>query len=137
MYCTGGRGKWRGNGEMEIRERNDEKMMPVAETSAEQEQRYEPPQGEIETALAGIWAEVLKVSRAGRQDSFFALGGRSLMAVQVASRVRQVLGVELTIQDIFQHSMLKDLAEQIINLKLSTFDSDQLTELLKECKVTK
>lgn len=135
MYCTG-QGRWHGSGEVEIRERNGAKMMPVAETPAEQGQHYEPPQGEIETALASIWAEVLKVSRVGRYDSFFALGGRSLMAVQVASRVRQVLGAELTIRDIFEHSTLRDLAGQIINLKLSAFDSDQLTELLKECRRT-
>jgi amino acid adenylation domain-containing protein len=136
MYCAGGQGKWHGNGEVEISERNCEKTMPIAETPAEQGQLYEPPRGEIESALASIWTEVLKVSRVGRYDSFFALGGRSLMAVQVASRVRQVLGAELTIRDIFEHSTLRNLAEQIINLKLSTFDSEQLTELLKECKRT-
>jgi amino acid adenylation domain-containing protein len=96
--------------------------------------RYEMPEGEIETAVAGIWADVLRVERIGRHDDFFELGGRSLRAVQVAARVRQVLDIDLTIRDIFEHPTLSSLAEQIINLKLSTFRSDDLVQLLKEVK---
>jgi acyl carrier protein len=96
--------------------------------------RYEMPEGEIETAVAGIWADVLRVERIGRHDDFFELGGRSLRAVQVAARVRQVLDIDLTIRDIFEHPTLSSLAEQIINLKLSTFKSDDLVQLLKEVK---
>jgi hypothetical protein len=48
--------------------------------------------------------------------------------------VRQVLDIDLTIRDIFEHPTLSSLAEQIINLKLSTFKSDDLVQLLKEVK---
>ncbi|HET9364400.1 MAG TPA: amino acid adenylation domain-containing protein [Candidatus Angelobacter sp.] len=132
MYRTGDMGKWRGNGEIEFLEQSCEELLSVPKATAEQEKRYEAPQGEIETIVAGIWAEVLKVERVGREDNFFVLGGRSLMAVQMASRVRQVLEVELRIQDIFERLTLRELAEQIINLKLNAFDSSELTELLKE-----
>ncbi|MCF2135528.1 phosphopantetheine-binding protein, partial [Mycetohabitans sp. B3] len=51
-------------------------------------QAYEAPQGELETTLATIWAELLGVERVGRHDSFFALGGHSLLAVRLMNRVR-------------------------------------------------
>ena len=132
MYRTGDMGKWRGNGEIEFLEQSCEELLSAPKATAEQEKRYEAPQGEIETIVAGIWAEVLKVERVGREDNFFVLGGRSLMAVQMALRVRQVLEVELRIQDVFERLTLRELAEQIINLKLNAFDSSELTELLKE-----
>jgi len=112
----------------------DLKALPAPDEEAMGLHRYEMPEGEIETAVAGIWANVLKVERVGRRDNFFELGGRSLLAVQVAARVRQILDVELTIRDIFEHSTLSSLAEQIINLKLSTFRSEDLVQLLKEIK---
>jgi amino acid adenylation domain-containing protein len=131
MCRTGDLAKWRGDGKVEFLGRKDsEAEIPEADGVAERE--HEAPQGEIESIVAGIWAEVLKVEQVGRGDNFFALGGRSLLAVQVAARVRRALDVELTIQDIFEHSTLSSLAEQIINLKLNAFDSGDLTALLRE-----
>jgi SAM-dependent methyltransferase/acyl carrier protein len=71
---------------------------------------YEAPQGEIEEKLAAIWAEVLKLDQIGRHDNFFALGGHSLMAVRVVTRLRQTLCVEVAIRDLFAHPELAALA---------------------------
>src|SRR5262249_14639884 len=57
---------------------------------------YEEPVGEVETTLAGIWAEVLKLERVGRHDNFFELGGNSLLVVRVIARMRRAgLGVDM------------------------------------------
>jgi amino acid adenylation domain-containing protein len=48
---------------------------------------YEPPTTEMELLLAGIWAELLKTERVGRNDNFFDLGGHSLLSLQVAKAV--------------------------------------------------
>ncbi|WP_455907021.1 amino acid adenylation domain-containing protein, partial [Rhizobium ruizarguesonis] len=59
----------------------DRKALPVPDDDAYARRAYEAPQGEIETLLAGIWAELLGVERVGRHDNFFELGGHSLLAV--------------------------------------------------------
>src|SRR5262249_45491377 len=74
---------------------------------------YEEPVGEIERALAGIWAEALKLERVGRHDNFFELGGHSLLVVRVISRLRKVLNVEVTIGDVFADPVLVDFARTI------------------------
>ncbi|HYW09525.1 MAG TPA: AMP-binding protein, partial [Longimicrobium sp.] len=71
---------------------------------------FEAPVGEREQALAEIWADVLRVERVGRRDHFFELGGHSLMAVQIVSRVRQALGVEVALGDLFERPVLADFA---------------------------
>ena len=74
---------------------------------------YEAPVGEIETALAEIWAEVLKLERVGRHDNFFELGGHSLLAMKVVSRLRQELGAEVTVTELFAYPALSELARTI------------------------
>jgi Phosphopantetheine attachment site len=110
----------------------DRKALPVPGDDACVMRRYIAPEGQVETEVARIWSEVLKVEQVGRYDNFFALGGRSLLAVRVVARVRQIMDVELTTRDVFEHSTLSSLAEQIINLKLNAFNSGELLQLLKE-----
>ncbi len=85
-------------------------LLPAPELEAGTARGYEAPEGEVEEALAGIWSSVLGVERVGRRDSFFALGGHSLRAVQVISRVRQMLGVDAALGDLFARPVLADFA---------------------------
>ncbi|CAG9164010.1 non-ribosomal peptide synthase/polyketide synthase [Cupriavidus pampae] len=70
----------------------------------------EPPQGEVEEALAAIWADVLGVSAVGRHDNFFALGGHSLAVLHTQSRVQRTLGGHLPLKAYFEHATLSRLA---------------------------
>ncbi|HEX9939569.1 MAG TPA: amino acid adenylation domain-containing protein, partial [Longimicrobium sp.] len=85
----------------------DRRALPAPDAPAAR--AYEAPVGETEEALAEIWAEVLGVERAGRRDNFFELGGHSLLAVRVISRVRQVVGAEVALADLFERPVLADL----------------------------
>ncbi|HUC63937.1 MAG TPA: condensation domain-containing protein, partial [Stellaceae bacterium] len=69
-----------------------------------------PPEGAVEELLAGIWAELLGVERVGRHDSFFELGGDSIVSIQLVSRARAA-GIELTSRQIFQAQTLERLAQ--------------------------
>jgi amino acid adenylation domain-containing protein len=88
----------------------DRKALPAPEGDAFAARAYEAPLGETETAVAAIWAEVLGAERVGRHDHFFAMGGHSLLAVRVISRVRQAMGVEAALGDLFQRPVLAEFA---------------------------
>ena len=72
-----------------------------------------PPRTEREQQLLLIWQELFDAPHIGVTDSFFHLGGDSLLAVQMVSRVWNCFGVELTIEDIFEGQTIADLAERI------------------------
>jgi amino acid adenylation domain-containing protein len=74
---------------------------------------YEAPQGDVETALAMIWAEVLRVEQVGRRDSFFNLGGQSLLALRVIFLVNDYFLTELTVRTLLENPVLMDFAEAL------------------------
>jgi hypothetical protein len=74
---------------------------------------YEAPDGDVETALAAIWAEVLKAEKVGRHDSFFNLGGQSLLALRVIFLVNDYFLTELTVRALFENPVLMDFAEAL------------------------
>jgi amino acid adenylation domain-containing protein len=90
----------------------DRKALPAPEVDAYTTHGYEPPQGEIETALATIWGEVLKLDRVGRHDNFFELGGHSLLAVTLIERMRRK-GLQVDVRSLFATSTLADLAATV------------------------
>jgi len=63
---------------------------------------YIAPRNEIESTVAGVFAEVLGVDQVGAEDNFFSLGGHSLLAMQVVSRILEKLKVELPVQTLFE-----------------------------------
>ena len=93
----------------------DRKVLPAPEGDAYMVRGYEAPVGEMETKLAAIWAEVLKLDKIGRHDNFFELGGHSLLVVRVVSRVRHTLGLEVAVGDLFASPELAALAHTLEN----------------------
>ncbi|MFT6777843.1 MAG: amino acid adenylation domain-containing protein [Paraglaciecola sp.] len=91
----------------------DKKALPAPEDDAYAQLAYQVPQGEVEVCLAQIWSELLKVKKVGRLDNFFELGGHSLLAIQLISKLRQRLDIELPLAVLFDHPNLLDLAQQV------------------------
>ena len=101
----------------------DRKALPVPDVSMDI-----PDCGPVETShqdnevvgsIAAIWSEILGVSRVRTEDNFFALGGHSLMAGRMISRVRSKLGVQVPIRAIFEAPTLgtfSDLVERNIRM---------------------
>ncbi|HKT05813.1 MAG TPA: amino acid adenylation domain-containing protein [Rugosimonospora sp.] len=72
-----------------------------------------PPRNPTEDTLCTILAEVLHLDRVGIDDDFFHLGGNSILATRVASRVRATLGVELPVRTLFDAPTVAELAPHL------------------------
>ncbi len=77
------------------------------------------PKTETEKALALIWAELLKVETVGIHDDFFDLGGHSLLAIKAVSRVRDLFGVDINFQTLFENPTIAGLSKVITAAKNS------------------
>ncbi|HYR06203.1 MAG TPA: amino acid adenylation domain-containing protein, partial [Longimicrobium sp.] len=92
----------------------DARALPATDRPREESRgEYVAPRTPTEEILASIWAQVLGVERVGVNDSFFELGGYSLLATQVIARIRDAFGVELPLVKVFQARTLADLAVSV------------------------
>lgn len=91
----------------------DRKALPLDKPDGVRSEEYEAPRTATEETLARIFAEVLKVERAGIRDDFFALGGHSLLATQLLSRVRAAFGLALPVRALFDARTIAGLAKTV------------------------
>jgi amino acid adenylation domain-containing protein len=96
----------------------DRKSLPEpdwSELAASHE--FVEPRTPTEGQLAAIWSDVLNVERVGATDSFFDLGGNSLLALRLISRVRSAFMVELPLVSLFKAPTLEGLAAEISSIR--------------------
>jgi len=91
----------------------DRNALPAPQSTDYATQDFQPPQGELEHALAQIWQELLGVERIGRHDNFFDLGGHSLLATRVISHISHDIGVELPLKAIFDEPTVERLSDYL------------------------
>jgi nonribosomal peptide synthetase DhbF len=72
-----------------------------------------PPSGPLEETLCRLYAELLEIAQVSPADSFFALGGNSLLAMRLVSRVGKVLDLEATVEDVFKNPTVEQLARAL------------------------
>jgi acyl-coenzyme A synthetase/AMP-(fatty) acid ligase/acyl carrier protein len=89
----------------------DRRALPAPETV--QARAFVAPQNAEEEKVATIWQEVFHRERISTDENFFDLGGHSLMATQVISRIRERFRVELPIRTIFEHPTIAALAKVV------------------------
>ncbi|MDP5209828.1 non-ribosomal peptide synthetase [Microbulbifer sp. 2205BS26-8] len=108
----------------------DRKALPMPAGESYERREYEAPVDEIEIALADIWSSLLEVEQVGRWDNFFTLGGHSLLVIAMIREIKDAMGVNLEVFDIFQAQHLAALTEKIIELQLQQFDPDDVDRLI-------
>ncbi|MES2316841.1 MAG: amino acid adenylation domain-containing protein [Pseudomonadota bacterium] len=87
----------------------DRKQLPDPDTSARAAERYVAPDGALETLLCDLWAQSLRRERVGAEDSYFAIGGDSIKAIALVSRMKAA-GVMVTVRDLFAARTVRKLA---------------------------
>ena len=87
----------------------DRAKLPAPDASARPAEGYAEPRTRTERVLAELWAEVLRLERVGIHDNFFALGGDSILSIQIIARAAQA-GVRVTPKQMFVHQTIADLA---------------------------
>jgi amino acid adenylation domain-containing protein len=96
-----------------------------APTAPTTDQPYVAPRTAVEAQLVQIWLETLGLQEEatnqrpliGIDDTFFALGGHSLVAMQMVARIRSAFGVELPLQSLFQTPTIRGLAVELVTLQ--------------------
>jgi amino acid adenylation domain-containing protein len=92
----------------------DRLALPAPERNLETEEHYIAPRGALEEVLSTIFAEVLNLERIGVRDNFFDLGGHSLSATQIVSRVREAFRMEFPVRKIFEQPTVEGLAQTLL-----------------------
>lgn len=91
----------------------DRKALPTPDLAMQQTKAYVAPRTETEHLLAELWAELLGLEQVGVHDDFFTLGGDSLIATQLKSRIQEVTHYDLPLRTMFENNTVSSLAEEI------------------------
>jgi acyl transferase domain-containing protein len=97
------------------------------------DQAFVEPRNELEATIAGIWQRALEVDRVGVRDSFFELGGDSVLAGQVVTQINMTLGVTLDSRRAFEAFTVEALsanAEDAIQREVAKLSEDEARALL-------
>lgn len=108
----------------------DRKSLPPLAPDAANALARVAPRTPLETTLAEIWCEVLALEQVGVTDNFFDLGGHSISATQLVSKVRKSLHADLPLRDVFLHPTIGAQAAVLVELQLNAADADEMDQLL-------
>jgi len=92
----------------------DHRALPVPERGRQSsEQSFVAPRTEVERAVSGVWQDVLAIEKIGLHDNFFDIGGNSLLLVQVQNRIREAVGRDVSVVDLFRYPTVEALARHL------------------------
>jgi acyl carrier protein len=111
----------------------DRRALPAPDVPRpELEKSFVAPRTPVEEQVAGVWSQVLGVGRVGVHDNFFDLGGHSLVATQVISRLCDAFEVELPLRCLFESPTVAGLAAAVVQRRAAQSDDELLADALGE-----
>ncbi|SPE35437.1 FkbH like protein [Candidatus Sulfopaludibacter sp. SbA6] len=109
-----------------------DRIHAAAERTAPPHAAFDPPRTPLERSLAELFAALLHVPAVGIHDNFFELGGHSLLAVQLLSRVRQIYGVDLSLEVVYSGDFTVAELAKAVELKEIEQSGADYQDLLRE-----
>ena len=101
------------NGKVDVKSLPDIDNEQFSETAA-----YVAPRNDLEKQLVIIWQEVLQKDKIGVEDSFFTLGGHSLKAVQVITKIQKQLNIKIELKEMYNEPTIANLASYIESIQI-------------------
>jgi acyl carrier protein len=108
----------------------DRAALPVPGECAEPHRTVLAPRTAVEQTVADIWVDVLGLKRVSVDDDFFDLGGHSLKATQVVSRLRAALGMDVPLSALFETPTVAGLAAAIEKIRIGNPGQEDLARAL-------
>jgi amino acid adenylation domain-containing protein/thioester reductase-like protein len=110
----------------------DRKALPLADFSKNLlEDNHISPRTVVEKELAKIWLEILGLNEIGINHNFLDLGGNSLQATRIISRIQETYDLEIELRSLFENPTIAELAQQIENLSTRNIKS-KLSRILPQ-----
>jgi acyl carrier protein len=97
----------------------DRRALPAPQSAGAPADAFVAPRNATETHLATLWREILHVERVGIHDPFFTLGGNSLIATRLTSRLRAAFDLDLPLRTLFERPTIAALAAHIEALQMA------------------
>ncbi len=113
----------------------DRKALPAPDETPESIDRaYTAPRSPVEAVLAGMWSDALELAQVGIDDNFFDLGGHSLNATRIVSRIRQAFQIELTVRHLFATPTIASLAAYMTATETQLGRIDKIAHALQRIR---
>ncbi|NKF08884.1 non-ribosomal peptide synthetase, partial [Clostridium gasigenes] len=106
----------------------DKKSLKTPDINSLVNDDYEAPRNESEKILAKVWMDILGIDRIGINDNFFDLGGHSLKATILVSKINKKLNMDINIKDLFNNPTIKKISELCDNKEKVIFRSIEVCE---------
>ena len=94
----------------------DKAKLPDPNSQFSHNSTYQAPRNDLEVLISETWQAVLQINEIGVFDSFLALGGNSLAAIRITSRMEEQLGLEIPLRELFEHPTIADYSDSIANI---------------------
>lgn len=94
----------------------DRKALPEHKMLNKKGSAYVAPRNDLEVKMVELWKDILEVQDVGVEQSFFEVGGHSLKATTLVSRIKKVLGMELSLSHIFEYPTIRELVTKLVKV---------------------
>ncbi|MDS0528588.1 condensation domain-containing protein, partial [Clostridium sp. SHJSY1] len=105
----------------------DRKALPILDL-LQSEVKFIKPRNELEQKLVSIWCKIFNIKKISVKDNFFDLGGSSLTAINLVSKIHKELKIKIIVTDVFSKPSIEELAEYLNSMKI---DEELVNEIEK------